>query len=270
MMEISLSDRMKDYEMAEAGRRCLPLLPVLIRLDGKNFSSFTKGLKRPYDERLSNLMVEVTKYLIEETNACCAYTGSDEITLALYSSDSSSQIYFDGRIQKLTSVVASKCSVRFNKLLPCFIPEKADQEPVFDCRTWNVPTLEEGANAFLFREQDTTRNSIGMAAETYYSHSQLMNKNSKEKQEMLWKGHNINWNDYPSFFKRGSYIQRRIVIKKFSSDELEKLPLKHEARTNPDLMIERTEYVVLDMPPLSKVKNRVGVIFRGESIDITV
>lgn len=268
-METSLSDRMKDYEMMEAGRRCLSLLPVLIRLDGKNFSSFTKGLKRPYDERLSNLMLEVTKYLVEETNACCGYTGSDEITLALYSSDSSSQVYFDGRIQKLTSVVAAKCSVKFNKLLPSFIPEKANQEPVFDCRVWNVPTLEEGANAFLFREQDTTRNSIGMAAEVHYSHSQLMNKNSKEKQEMLFqKG--INWNDYPSFFKRGFYVQKRVVMKKFSSAELEKLPLKHEARTNPDLMVERSEYVVLDIPPLSKVKNRVGVIFRGEAVEVIV
>jgi tRNA(His) 5'-end guanylyltransferase len=263
-MSDDLGDRMKGYESAEAQRRCMPLLPIIGRLDGKGFSKFTKGLKRPYDKQLSDLMVETVKYLVEETNAVCGYTQSDEITLAWYSSTTESQVYFDGRIQKMVSVLAAKCSVRFNKLLPEYLPGKVGLEPVFDCRIWNVPTLEEGANCFLWREFDATKNSISMAAQEYYSHTELMNKNGSDKQEMLFqKG--VNWNDFPPFFKRGSYIQRRSVVKKFSTEELEKLPAKHEARTNPDLMIERTEYAVIDMPPFNRVKNRVGVIFNGEA-----
>lgn len=259
----AFGNRMKNFEGMEAGRRFMPLLPIVARLDGKGFSKFTKGLVRPFDKRLADLMTETVKYLVEETNACCGYTQSDEITLAWYSSDMRSQIYFNGRIQKMVSVLAAKCTNRFNRLLPTAIPEKADKEPVFDCRVWALPTLEEGANAFLWREFDATKNSISMAASHYYSHKELMNKTGNEKQEMLFqKG--INWNDYPDFFRRGSYIQRRIVKRKLTAEDLATLPEKHNARNNPDLEIERSEYRKIDMPPLNRVTNRVRVIFYGE------
>jgi len=72
-MNDDFGDRMKIYEMAEAGRRLMPLLPACARLDGKSFSNFTKDMKRPYDERLSRLMVDTTKHLVKETNACMGY-----------------------------------------------------------------------------------------------------------------------------------------------------------------------------------------------------
>lgn len=73
----------------------------------------------------------------------------------------------------------------------------------------------------------------------------------------------INWNDYPTFFKRGSYVQRKRVFRKFTSEELDRLPKKHQARKNPDLMIERWVIDVIDLPPLMKVKNKVDVIVFG-------
>ncbi len=118
-MTDAMGDRMKDFEMMEAGRRFMPLLPIVARLDGKGFSKFTNGLARPYDERLSNLMVETVKYLVQESNAVMGYTQSDEITLAWYSDTIESQIYFDGRIQKMVSVLAAKCSVRFYLTVEC-------------------------------------------------------------------------------------------------------------------------------------------------------
>lgn len=63
-------DRMKLYEHQEAGRRLLPLLPVCARVDGKGFSKFTKGLQRPYDTRLVELMCQTTAYLVQEAQAC--------------------------------------------------------------------------------------------------------------------------------------------------------------------------------------------------------
>ena len=99
-----LGDRMKRYE---GGDTFMPLLPVLVRLDGKNFSNFTKGLERPYDERLSKLMVATATVLAEETNAAIAYTQSDEITLVLFSSCFKSQIYFNGKASKVISILAA-------------------------------------------------------------------------------------------------------------------------------------------------------------------
>lgn len=267
----SLGDRMKEYEGKESDRRLIPLIPVIARLDGKAFHTFTKDMKRPYDERFIALMKDTAGWIAQKTNACCAYVQSDEISLAWYSDDYNSQIFFDGRIMKMTSVLASLVSVHFNQLGLSYFDRYGNDSmwlfdvlsPVFDCRVWNVPTLSEGVNTFLWREQDAIRNSVEMAAQHYYSHNELMNKNNAKLQEMLFqKG--VNWNDYPSDFKRGAYIQRRKVSRKYAVDELEKLPERHQARTNPDLEVERTEFRRLDMPPLGKIDNKIDVIFRGE------
>ncbi len=214
-MNDNFGDRMKLYEMSEAGRKLLPLLPVIARLDGRAFHGFVRGLERPYDQRLSHLMIETTKHLVRETNACCGYTQSDEITLAWYEADFASQLLFDGRVSKMTSILAALCSVYFNKRLPDLLPsEYARKMPIFDCRVWCVPNVTEGANAFLWREHDATKNSISMAARHYYSHNQLENKSGPEMQELLWRK-GVNWNDYPVFFKRGTYVQRKNVIRPF-------------------------------------------------------
>jgi len=263
----NFGDRMKMYENQTCGIKMLPRIPVIARLDGKGFSKFTKGLKRPYDERLSKLMVETTKYLVKETNANCGYTQSDEITLVWYSDSFESKIYFDGRLFKMISDLASMCSVYFNRNLTNYLPEKSDKMPRFDCRVFNVPNVEEATNTFLWREQDATKNSISMAAQSVYSHNQLNGKNGSDKQEMLFqKG--INWNDYPNFFKRGTYVQRKRVMTKFSSEELEKLPLKHQAIINPNLEIERWIVDEVKLPPLSRIKNRVNVVIFGENPEV--
>lgn len=260
----NLGDRMKFYENQTCGIKMLPRIPVIARLDGKGFSKFTKGLKRPYDERLSKLMIETTKYLVKETNANCGYTQSDEITLMWYTDRLDSSIYFDGRLFKMISDLASMCSVYFNRHLPTFIPEKSELMPRFDARVFNVPTLDEAVNTFLWREQDATKNSITMAASAHYSHNFLHGKNGSEKQELLFqKG--INWNDYPDFFKKGTYVQRKRVMSKFTSDELDRLPKKHNARLNPDMLIERWIIDEIKLPPLSKVENRVDVIIFGKN-----
>lgn len=267
-MKDDLGDRMKFLEGVESDRRAMPLLPIIARLDGRGFSRFTHGLERPFDERMSKLMVETTKYLVSETVACCGYTQSDEITLAWYSPDYREQVFFDGRLQKMNSILAAMCSVFFNREIGKYLPsEYADKIPLFDCRVWNVPNVTEGTNCFLWREWDATKNSISMAARHYYPHSELQNKNGSEMQEMLFKK-GVNWNDYPDFFKRGTYVQRKSVVRKFTTDELKLLPEKHAARLNPDLMIERHEIRAVAMPRLSSVINRNDVIFAGAEPEV--
>src|ERR1700741_264409 len=108
----AFGDRMKLYEMTEAGRRLMPLVPVMARIDGRSFSGFTRKLERPYDKRLSDLMIETTRWLVEITVACMGYTQSDEISLTWYSESSESQVFFDGRIQKMVSQLASLATVK--------------------------------------------------------------------------------------------------------------------------------------------------------------
>jgi tRNA(His) guanylyltransferase len=258
----SLGDRMKLYERAEAGRRFLPLLPICVRIDGKRFSTWTAGLARPYDQRLSDLMVDVTVRLVEETQALLGYTQSDEISLVFYSSDLARATPFDGRVQKLTSILASMATSFFNIQLPARIPERADRPALFDCRAWTVPTREEACNALLWRERDASKNSLSMAARHYYPHQQLDGAKGPQLHELL-HAVGVNWNDYPAFFKRGSFIRRELVARPFTTEELDALPPLHTARKNPDLVVERWSVRRVEMPPFDKVSNRVEVVFEG-------
>lgn len=258
----NLGERMKFYESRYTQQVFMPMAPVIARLDGRAFHSFTRGLKRPYDERLSNLMVETTKYLVKESDARCGYTQSDEISLVWLAQEWDTELFFGGKLQKMTSVLSALCTGFFNKKLSEFLPEKSEHMPVFDCRVFQVPNENEAVNCFIWREQDANRNSIQMAAQSQFSHKQCHRKNSSMLQEMLFtKG--INWNDYPDYFKRGTYVRRHKLNRPYTPEELDSLPEKHNARTNPNLEIVRTIIKEETLPPFSKIANRTKVLLHG-------
>lgn len=268
-MNDALGDRMKMYEGIECDRRFIPMVPIVARMDGRAFHAFTRGMTRPFDEVFSNVMIDTTLFLTQETNACMGYTQSDEITLAWHSTELKSQVWFDGRISKMVSQLAAHATLCFYRLYQERAPQFAHRLPTFDARVWQVPTRTEGANVFLWREWDATKNSITMSAHSVYSDKELFGKNGSEKQEMLFqKG--INWNDYPAHFKRGTFVQKRLVSKPFTTSELEKLPPKHAARSNPGLLVERSEWRPLDMPVFTTVTNREEVVFEGKEPRITI
>lgn len=259
-MTDALGDRCKAFEQAEAGRAAMPGLPLLVRLDGRSFSNFTRGLARPYDKRMSRCMIETTRYLVQHTHALVGYTQSDEISLAWHHPESGSDLLFGGKFQKLTSVLAGMASARFCQLVVAHIPEKADRTPHFDCRVWQVPTLQDAADVFIWREDDATKNSVTMAARSVYSDRELFEKCTSAKHDMLHaKG--INWNDYPAFFKRGAYLQRRTQRKALTDEERMRIPEKH--RPDCGAMFERTEVVEVDMPPIRRVLNLLEALFAG-------
>ena len=164
----------------------------------------------------------------------------------------------------MTSQLAAQATLAFYRcvvnLLP---PEYTERLPTFDARVWNVPNRDEAANYFVWRELDATKNSVSMAAHHYFSHKFLQGKNTSTKRELLLSEKGIRWEDYPTHFKRGTYAQRSKQLTKFSESEIEKLPKKHEARFNPDLMVERSIVDVVEIPSITKVANRVDVIFCG-------
>lgn len=114
----------------------------------------------------------------------------------------------------------------------------------------------------LWREQDCTRNAVESAARAHFSHHELYRKSQLQMKEML-ASRGVRFEDYPAFFKRGTYIQRRTVVRRFSPTELEKLPPKHHAHRNPELQIERSDVEIVEMPPLASVPNRDEVVCLG-------
>lgn len=237
----TLGDKCKFFERLKTEDRLLPGIPIYARLDGRSFSKFTKDFEKPYDPHLTAAMHATTKALIEEFKPNIGYIQSDEISLAWVNRD----IDFDGKIQKLCSSLAAYASVHFNDALS-YLNYSAPSLATFDCRIFNLPTPEECSLQFLWRELDATKNAISCAAQQYYSHNELMNKNSSDKQELLFqKG--INFNDYPDFFKKGAYFRRQKVNKVINNVEC-----------------VRTEINELIIPPLTKIANKAGVLFLEE------
>ena len=237
----TLGNRLKQYEALSTSRQLMPNTPVYARIDGRAFHTFCRGLEKPFSKAFILVMQETCKFLVKETNACLGYVQSDEISLGW---ENIVKAPFDGRVQKLESSLASLASARFiytilrgivrgieNEYDLDTMLAKVDQNPPsFDCRVFNVPTMTELANCFLWRENDAIKNSISGMALNFYSHKELQNKNSDEKIHMMrMKGHCF-YEDTDPAFMRGTFYHREKYLKKLSSEEVSRIP--ESQRTN--------------------------------------
>ena len=116
MKKLSLEKRMKMYE--ELNKQfLLPNQYVLMRLDGKSFSSFTKKyFKKPFDDEFTWLMQSTMEYLVDNiSGAVAGYTQSDEITILLSDKKTKGmEGWFNYRVDKMCSLAASMASAYFN------------------------------------------------------------------------------------------------------------------------------------------------------------
>lgn len=232
MLNDNLGDRMKKYEYVTR-TYLTPRTPVIIRVDGKAFHTFTRGFRRPFDEIFANAMQATMKYMCENIQGCVlGYTQSDEITLVLVDyKELDSQGWFDYNIQKCASVAASMATLAFNKnfnklvsnyIEDCFDSFDVDSEyskyneilcnaaetgAIFDARIFNIPK-EEVTNCILWRQNDASRNSVQMVGFANFSQKEMQRKSCTEVQDMLMLQRGINWNDFPTKFKRGSCCVR--------------------------------------------------------------
>jgi tRNA(His) 5'-end guanylyltransferase len=256
----ALGDRMKKYERMETNRTLMPGLPIMVRLDGRGFSKFTRGMTRPFHEPMSRAMIETARYLVEETHASFAYTQSDEITLGFWSDDPKNEPLFGGRVQKLVSVYAGMATSKFMEQTMLRMPGRVKRLPVLDARVFNMPNLDEMAECVLFRALECAKNSITMAASAYYPHRELHGKSGGVKHEMLHaKG--INWADYPEFFKNGTFLRRETATAEVSAERMARIPEKH--RHLHTGKASRSSVVEAAMPPFARVANPVEVLFYG-------
>ncbi len=209
----TIMSRMKDNYESRSRTYLTRRTPVIMRLDGKAFHTYTKNLNKPFDDDFMQDMAETAKFLCSEiTGTKCAYVQSDEISLLITDYDSLyTEAWFDYQVQKMVSVSASLATGYFNKV-------RNDRHnrhwrydfystlAFFDARVFNIPK-EEVANYFYARQKDATKNSISMLAQSLYEHSELQHKKSDELQEMCFqKG--VNWNDLDTCKKRGTFIKK--------------------------------------------------------------
>lgn len=92
--------------------------PVIIRIDGKAFHTFTRGFQKPFDPVMMKCMQETMKYLCEHIQGCVlGYVQSDEISLLLTDyKRHTSAAWFDYEVMKVCSISASMATNWFNKM----------------------------------------------------------------------------------------------------------------------------------------------------------
>lgn len=200
----NLGDRMKRYESVTS-TKLTRRTPVMIRIDGRAFHTFTRGFDKPFDYNMIEVMQETALELCKEIgNAKIAYVQSDEISILMTDWDRlETQPWFDNKIQKIVSISSAlTTSIFINKW---FEKTKHLVNIQFDARCYNIPESEI-VNYFIWRQQDWTRNSLQMCARSEFSHNELQGKNRDELMDMLFLGRGFNWNDLPKYIKRGTCI----------------------------------------------------------------
>ena len=248
-----LGKRMKEFYETIPKTRLMRRCPVCIRIDGRAFHSWTKGFNKPFDEILIKSMQDTMKYLCENVQGVVlGYCQSDEISLILVDYKKlNSSAFFDYEVQKVCSTTASMATMAFNKIfnentLNFISPEIFEDEKLkkicashaeavekgamFDSRCFNIPK-EEVTNYAYWRQLDATRNSIQMVGQANFSHKELQNKSCNDIQDMLMTQKGINWNDLPTYQKRGSCCIKEVYYTDKDGNEIYKERIDAVKRT---------------------------------------
>ncbi len=249
----SLGDRMKNYYENRAKTYLVRRMPIIIRLDGKAFHTFTRGFVKPFDKRMLETMQETTLELCNSIQGCVlGYTQSDEITLVLVDYNAiDTDAWFDYSVQKMCSVSAAMCTLYFNRIflkkINEFVKEHTkvakdaetygkelsesvgkliktykravEQGALFDARCFNIP-IEEVTNCVIWRQKDATRNSINSLGQSMFPHKELHGKSTSQVQDMLMDKFGINWNNLTTVEKRGTAVIKNDKGEWFIDDEM--------------------------------------------------
>lgn len=184
----TLHDRMKEYESITK-TNLMKRTPVIVRVDGRAFHTFTKGFVKPFDTLFLEAMRETALDLFKNIPYVkFAYTESDEISLILLENDFVNDTpFFDNDLQKIVSLTSSMATLYFNnnfvKVIERYAKSGVDvsiyrnkyNKATFDSRAFNIPFFEVD-NYILDRQLDSKRNSLNAYAQSLYSAKALFGK----------------------------------------------------------------------------------------------
>lgn len=211
MKMCDLEDKMRKFECYHSDR-VLPNTWIVIRVDGKGFSKLTENnnFTKPFSNTFSDYMVKTATTLFDEFDAIYAFTEHDEISILLrFDAD-----LYDRRVEKLATVSAGITSAAFTKY--------SNILGAFDSRIIVLPQFQDVIDYFQWRQNDaarcsinsycywTARNldelSVGQATKLFERQTNAF------KNEYLFS-HDINFNDLPTWQRRGTGIYRCEYIK---------------------------------------------------------
>ena len=271
-----LANRMKEFYETIPKTRLMRRCPVIVRIDGKSFHTFTRGFQKPFDEILIQSMQETMKYLCRNVQGCVlGYTQSDEISLILVDYKKlNSSAFFDYEVQKVCSITASMATMAFNKYFEKRVDDayhdyyleawngsekeeklfdsyykSIEKGAMFDSRCFNIPK-EEVTNYIYWRQLDASRNSVQMVGQANFSDKELHKKTTNQIQDMLMTQKSINWNDFPTYQKRGSCCIKEVY---YVGKNGEEVPVED---SNKDDVTKRSRWIIDKNIPIFKGEGR--------------
>ena len=266
-----LANRMKEFYETIPKTRLMRRCPVVVRLDMRAGHTFCRGFERPFDEVFIKSMQETAKYMCENVQGCVlSYQQSDEISLILVDYKKlNSSAFFDYEVQKVCSITASMATMAFNKYFEEEVRYNSDifYEPwnhdekekklfssyfksikkgaMFDSRCFNIPK-EEVTNYIYWRQLDASRNSVQMVGQANFSDKELHKKTTNQIQDMLMTQKGINWNDFPTYQKRGSCCIKEVY---YVGKNGEEVPVED---SNKDDVTKRSRWIIDEDIPIFK------------------
>ena len=211
---IRIKELQKRYEM-----RLPAMHPFVLRLDGVAFRTFTAGMNKPFDARLTRAMLLTTRDLVEKSGARTGFCQSDEISL-VFAPLPTAQYLYAGRVQKIVSVMTAFATARFNLHIKKMnwndanesVKERiADSSALFDARIFSTPNDIMAAEALFWRHRyDGRRNAISMIGYSKYTPDELNNLSLAELIKRLEVDHGIRpYKDYPLANMYGCFMKKR-------------------------------------------------------------
>jgi len=210
-MKDSLGDRIKKYESITK-HSALPNMPLVVRVDGKAFHTFTRNCIKPFDKYIIGGMLRAAMYTATKMQGFkAAYVQSDEVTFVLTDYDThQTDGWFDYELPKIISTSAALMSVSFLDIMKELKPEyiKPNNLPTFDARAFNVPK-NDVINMFLWRALDWKRNSVQMYGQSVFSHKEMQGWNEENiKRMLIHRG--FDWDkDLSNQTKYGTFITKK-------------------------------------------------------------
>jgi len=122
----------------------------------------------------------------------------------------------NGKIQKMVSLLAGFCSVRFAYHLSRQSFEQKNESKLiekihkafFDARIFNLPNEKELVNNVIWRIKDCKRNSKNNLGHYQFSQKELEGLTPTQVVQKLIKDRGINWEDMPGPYKWGVFIKK--------------------------------------------------------------
>lgn len=253
VMAKSKFEYVKKFEQDDT---CLQNCWIVVRIDGKAFHKFTDShhYVKPNDERGINLMSAAAQKVMADFNEIVlAYGQSDEYSFVFHKN---SKLY-NRRSSKIMTNVVSLFSSAFTLFWPRFFSTGIQYPPAFDARVVLYPSDENLKDYLSWRQADCHVNNLyntcfwklvqdsGMTPQQ--ANERLKGTLSADKNELLFSQFNINYNNLPEIYRKGT-----VIIRPRDAEQREKLSESQGQVTSAQRKAERGLTVTLHCDIIGK------------------